>query len=326
MNYKKIYQSFISSRAAKQSALVASGAYFESHHIKPKALGGSDDPENLIKLTPEDHYFAHLLLAKIHGGSMWFAVQAMGNLPGNSNFSEPLKKRVKFGHVRKAIAKNYRTNYSGENAFRADSKIYTLRNFDGREESDLRVNLREKTGLDTRAISALIEGSKKSYKGWYYPDKNKTGETRNEAISRKLSSNEVFNLYHHDGSVFVGTRKEFKDKFGVRLFFTNKRKSCYGWYRSKEEAESHRENTIKKALIAAAARGRVDGLSNPNADNRKYEFENEKTGEVVRMTRVELRDNYGLKTSQVTGVVSGTQISAGDWKLKGAKRKRAKRK
>ena len=39
-----------------------SGSYFEKHHIQPRSLGGSNDPENLVLLTPREHYIAHLLL------------------------------------------------------------------------------------------------------------------------------------------------------------------------------------------------------------------------------------------------------------------------
>ncbi len=45
-----------------------SSQYFEKHHIIPKCLGGSDDSSNLVKLTPEEHYLAHLLLMKINPG------------------------------------------------------------------------------------------------------------------------------------------------------------------------------------------------------------------------------------------------------------------
>ena len=36
--------------------------YYESHHITPKSLGGSDDDFNLVLLTAKEHYIAHLLL------------------------------------------------------------------------------------------------------------------------------------------------------------------------------------------------------------------------------------------------------------------------
>lgn len=61
MDYSKIYKSFIESR--KQ--MVIEDQYFEVHHILPRAMGGDDSKENLIKLTTEDHFFAHILLSKI---------------------------------------------------------------------------------------------------------------------------------------------------------------------------------------------------------------------------------------------------------------------
>lgn len=64
MDYARIYAEFIADRLAKQPE---KPAYFEVHHIKPRSLGGGDEPENLIRLTPEDHYFAHLCLAKAKG-------------------------------------------------------------------------------------------------------------------------------------------------------------------------------------------------------------------------------------------------------------------
>lgn len=77
MNYQSIYSAFIADRRTKEAALKASGAYSERHHILPRAHAGDDSPNNIIRLTPEDHFFAHLLLAKIHGGSMWYGLMAM---------------------------------------------------------------------------------------------------------------------------------------------------------------------------------------------------------------------------------------------------------
>lgn len=41
------------------------GSYFESHHIVPRSLGGSDERENIVKLTAREHYIAHWLLYRI---------------------------------------------------------------------------------------------------------------------------------------------------------------------------------------------------------------------------------------------------------------------
>ena len=40
--------------------------YFESHHITPKWLNGSNQKDNLVLLTAKEHYLAHLLLWKYY--------------------------------------------------------------------------------------------------------------------------------------------------------------------------------------------------------------------------------------------------------------------
>jgi hypothetical protein len=40
--------------------------YTERHHIVPRCHGGSDNVENLVALTPEEHFVAHQLLVKIY--------------------------------------------------------------------------------------------------------------------------------------------------------------------------------------------------------------------------------------------------------------------
>lgn len=74
MDYKRIYADFIKSRRAKEPALTG---YVERHHILPRCMGGGDDADNLVRLTPEDHIFAHLLLAKIYGRALWYPLLLM---------------------------------------------------------------------------------------------------------------------------------------------------------------------------------------------------------------------------------------------------------
>ena len=40
--------------------------YVERHHIVPHCMGGTDVIENVVQLTPEEHFDAHMLLAKLH--------------------------------------------------------------------------------------------------------------------------------------------------------------------------------------------------------------------------------------------------------------------
>jgi hypothetical protein len=56
--------------------------YYETHHIIPKSLGGSDDGDNLVNLTYREHFLVHWILTKIHTSgkpraSMWAALNAM---------------------------------------------------------------------------------------------------------------------------------------------------------------------------------------------------------------------------------------------------------
>ena len=57
--YQDWYNSLISN--AKNRSIEG---YTERHHIIPKSLGGSNDPDNLVKLTAREHFITHVLLTK----------------------------------------------------------------------------------------------------------------------------------------------------------------------------------------------------------------------------------------------------------------------
>lgn len=48
--------------------------YAEKHHVVPKCLGGDNSPQNLVRLTPEEHFVAHQLLMRIHPESKGLAI------------------------------------------------------------------------------------------------------------------------------------------------------------------------------------------------------------------------------------------------------------
>jgi hypothetical protein len=81
MNYQKVYEQLVS-RAKTRDKL---NCYIERHHIIPRSLGGSDDEENLVEFTAREHFIAHLLLAKIHGGKMIHAAYLMSSRKGHTN-------------------------------------------------------------------------------------------------------------------------------------------------------------------------------------------------------------------------------------------------
>lgn len=65
MDYNKLYEKIIFNAKSKARSK-KDGVYYEKHHIIPKCLGGTNDPENLILLTAREHFIAHWILYRIH--------------------------------------------------------------------------------------------------------------------------------------------------------------------------------------------------------------------------------------------------------------------
>ena len=69
MNYKNLYQQFISSRPKRNYSWRKKPKGLERHHILPLSLGGLNTQDNRILLTAREHFIAHRILAKSTTGS-----------------------------------------------------------------------------------------------------------------------------------------------------------------------------------------------------------------------------------------------------------------
>lgn len=111
MNYQRIYDQLIE-RAKNRITQEPT----ERHHIVPDCFfierkrkgtpgwleGNPDEPSNLVDLTLREHFIAHQLLAKIHGGVMSFAALRMSCCHRyNSREYEWVRKRA--GKATKAL-------------------------------------------------------------------------------------------------------------------------------------------------------------------------------------------------------------------------------
>ena len=107
MNYQEHYNRLIQ-RAKEREIYV----YTEKHHIIPRCLGGTDDSENLVRLTGREHFIAHLLLSKIHPKSYGLikAIVMMCRASKNQNRS---MNRV-YGWVREKFSESMSISQSGE--------------------------------------------------------------------------------------------------------------------------------------------------------------------------------------------------------------------
>lgn len=75
--YTKIYFSIVDRAKSRATA-----PPIERHHIVPKSLGGTNEKDNLVNLTPKEHRLCHLLLTKMvfdpkHKISMYCAAWRM---------------------------------------------------------------------------------------------------------------------------------------------------------------------------------------------------------------------------------------------------------
>ena len=96
--YTRVYYRIVEHRKSSPST-----ERTENHHIIPKCMGGTDDPDNLVALTLREHYVCHILLVKMTQGEdrMRMARAAHGFKRGrpdlkvtNSRIYEMLKREL----------------------------------------------------------------------------------------------------------------------------------------------------------------------------------------------------------------------------------------
>lgn len=77
LNYSNAYDTIISKAVNDTGRKKGGSVYYESHHIVPRALGGTNEVSNLVLLTAKEHFVCHHLLHKMHGGVMTYAFALM---------------------------------------------------------------------------------------------------------------------------------------------------------------------------------------------------------------------------------------------------------
>lgn len=107
MDYKKIYDALIERGRNR----VIEG-YSESHHIVPRCMGGTDEADNLVRLTPEEHYVAHQLLVKMYPNNPRLVRAAMF-MNGEKIIQKRTTGRKVYGWLRRKFAENQRNFMKG---------------------------------------------------------------------------------------------------------------------------------------------------------------------------------------------------------------------
>jgi hypothetical protein len=206
MDYARIYREFIADRRELESSL---DGYSEKHHIQPRRLGG-DEHENLISLIPEDHFFAHLLLAKIHGGQMWAPVAFM--IGGQRKDWKPCKSRRSYAWAVREMAKAR----TGAGAYQFDATVYRLEH----DTLGKWIGLQSEfpaLGVSRSLGNMLIKGRVGSAKGWYLEGRRprQIGRGSQPGHKHQMADLRKHRFLHVDGREFEGTQIDFRAMSGV---------------------------------------------------------------------------------------------------------------
>jgi hypothetical protein len=255
MNYAKVYSQFIADRKSKEANLIASGEYTERHHIVPKKLGGTDCKSNIIFLSAEDHIRAHLLIAKIHGGSMWAPIIILASELGRRI---PTRKAIRIAAIAR---KKYAYSISGARNTRYDHAVYHFKNDDLGELFCTRADFVEKIGLGVKNAAHFVINNKSHYKGWYLANQRpKIGMAENmSGIEHPGYKDEILTLEHSDGSLYTGTRFEVNTSLGISrphitgivdgTYWNSKGWGLPGWVKKKSDSLTLHSSKRQKKIV-----------------------------------------------------------------------------
>lgn len=111
--YHKIYSSIIDNALSRE---ILENAYYETHHIIPKALGGTNHVTNLVKLTAKEHFLCHRLLTKCtagkHKAKMVFALNCM--LRSTVSQDRHVANSREYDYIKKLVSKEMSKLHSGK--------------------------------------------------------------------------------------------------------------------------------------------------------------------------------------------------------------------
>ena len=202
LNYEKIYNKLIN--RGKNRLL---DDYTEIHHIIPKCMGGSDESNNLVKLTPEEHYIAHQLLAKIHPKNNALAMAVLMMTVNRSS-------NKLYGWVRRRHSEAMKVIQAGKN----NSQYGSFWIFNPETKESIKIKndneipagwvkgrkVKKKTQLDLKKEQNKKEKQKRidnlKQVMYYYRD--------NDITMRELTAK--FNLGHN---VYVSFERYFKEEY-----------------------------------------------------------------------------------------------------------------
>ncbi len=318
MDYKSIYSQFIESRRQNPPE---DGEYFERHHIVPRCMGGGDEPENIIPLIPEDHFFAHLCLAKGYKKRrLWAAVWIM------INKTRSIDGQKSWTYSRKEYGWIVRRRPQKEMHPMADNKKHTFYHLEGGVFRGTRIQFSEKFKIPAASVNALFYGRKDAFcYGWslkktsmaeYKKKRTETAQSNGKKLKGFVRDKTIYKFYNtKTEEVFWGSQSQMKTK-GINpttvwaLCNEQRMMSRCGWCLYKNKYVAARYATRPKEL---SHRYNDETYNFKHIDGRQ---ENEKT-------IWEMGQKYAAGDSRGFGEVArGKRKGKNGWFLEGNKKPR----
>lgn len=219
MDYQKHYDRLVAFRRHH-----AADGYTEKHHIKPKCLGGKDNKENLVRLTAEEHFMAHKLLAKIHPKR--FGLLSAVMLMSESKTGERLNNKL-YGWLRRRFSKTMSSRVISESTIEklrqagkgrslsADA-IEKLRNINtGTPRSK---ETRSKISQSRMGITPSKESRRKMSESHKGKPSHNLGKKSSDEIKAKLSA---AHMGKSNGPHSAETRAKMSE--GIRAYWVRRR-------------------------------------------------------------------------------------------------------
>lgn len=210
MDYHRIYREFIADRKSRPEP----SGYTERHHILPRYKGGDDHPKNLINLTPEDHFFAHLCWAMAEGDMQaWAGVMLMHERGPRCDLFKK-KTRESYGWARRRYGRLCQDAMKGQRNPNYKADVINLKKADGPIVARTRLEWFG-AGIPHAALCGLMTGKSASYKGWMLPSRDPRHTGRSWA-GRKRRNNKSYQWVHVNGTEREATLHELAEEFGLR--------------------------------------------------------------------------------------------------------------
>lgn len=165
--YTKWYYSLIEKAKNRKLDL-----YVERHHIIPRSLGGDNAINNIVEVTPREHYICHLLLTKMTYGKdkykMAFALSMMMNIQNIGKGRYKASSRY-YDYSRKLFTEAMKDYWSEDR--RSMQAKYTSAYRKGKLLSEehkqkLRNKIWSQKALDSRLDNCLKAAANRAGKPW----------------------------------------------------------------------------------------------------------------------------------------------------------------